>query len=141
MRKGVTYAIRNINKPQVSIPSLVLKMAYKERFKVCCCFNRLYMFREAEPPESIRILFQQYSENDNMTIDHLHRFLIEVQGEQNASKDSAQAIFNSSHKHLKFLPRKGFSLEIFIRYLLSDDQNGPLRPLGVIFYSYIFSCL
>ncbi|KAL4610157.1 hypothetical protein ACB092_08G031700 [Castanea dentata] len=106
-------------------------MAYKERFKVCFCFNRFYRFRETEPPESIRILFQQYSENDIMTIDHLHRFLIEVQGEQNASKDSAQAIFNSSHKHLKFLPRKGFNLDIFIRYLLSDDQNGPLRPLGV----------
>lgn len=116
-------------------------MAYKQHFKFCFCFKRMFRLREAEPPESMKILFQQYSENDVMNVDHLHRFLIEVQGEQNASKDSAQAIFNSTHKLLKFLPRKGLTLDIFIRYLLSDDQNGPLRPLGVIFYSYIFSCL
>ncbi|XP_050239845.1 phosphoinositide phospholipase C 2-like isoform X2 [Quercus robur] len=106
-------------------------MAYKQHFKFCFCFKRMFRLREAEPPESMKIIFQQYSENDVMTVDHLHRFLIEVQEEQNASKDSAQAIFNSTHKLLKFLPRKGLTLDIFIRYLLTDDQNGPLRPLGV----------
>ncbi|KAK4606082.1 hypothetical protein RGQ29_000382 [Quercus rubra] len=106
-------------------------MAYKQHFKFCFCFKRMFRLREAEPPESMKILFQQYSENDIMTVDLLHRFLIEVQGEQNVSKDSAQAIFNSTHKILKFLPRKGLTLDIFIRHLLSDDQNGPLRPLGV----------
>lgn len=106
-------------------------MTYKQHFKVCFCFKRMFRLREAEPPESIKILFEQYSENDIMTVDHLQRFLIEIQGEQNASKDSAQAVFNSTHKLLKFLPRKGLTLDIFIRYLLSDDQNGPLLPLGV----------
>ncbi|GMY10587.1 phosphoinositide phospholipase C 2-like [Fagus crenata] len=103
-------------------------MTTKQHFKVCFCFKRIFKLRVPEPPEDIKYLFGKYSENGTMTIDNIQQFLIEVQGEHNASKDSAQAIINS-HKHLNLFPRKGLSLVAFFRYLISDNNANPLhRP-------------
>ncbi|KAL5750525.1 hypothetical protein ACOSP7_025128 [Xanthoceras sorbifolium] len=75
----------------------------------------------AKPPQDIKQLFQQYSENDTMTIDDLLRFMIEVQKEENATIHDAQAIF----KHFNiFHSRRGLHLDAFFRYLL--DLNPPL---------------
>lgn len=104
----------------------------KQHYKVCFCFRRMFKLREvAEPPEEIKMLFEEYSENGTMSIDKLQEFLIGVQGDHNATKDHAQAIFNSL-KHLNIFQRKGLHLEAFFRYLLGD-LNSPLHPRGVIF--------
>ncbi|XP_024026735.1 phosphoinositide phospholipase C 2 isoform X2 [Morus notabilis] len=71
-----------------------------------------------------------------MTLDHLVTFLKEVQGEEYARKEDAQAIFESL-KHLKIFHRNGLHLDAFFRYLLGDlnhahtpmihhDMNAPL---------------
>lgn len=66
-----------------------------------------------------------------MTVDHLHRFLTEVQGDDKVTKEDAQGIINSS----SILHRRGLHLDAFFKYLLSD-ANLPLSPVGV--KSFIF---
>ncbi|KAK0604562.1 hypothetical protein LWI29_016923 [Acer saccharum] len=77
----------------------------------------------AKPPQDIKQLFQEYSENDTMTIDDLLRFMIEFQKEENVTIHDVQGIF----KHLNiFQSREGLlHLDYFFRYLLCD-LNPPL---------------
>ncbi|KAE8734862.1 Phosphoinositide phospholipase C 2 [Hibiscus syriacus] len=49
------------------------------------------------------------------------KFLIQHQGEKNATREEAQAIFNSL-KHLNIFHRRGLHLEAFFRYLLGDNN-------------------
>ncbi|KAF2291649.1 hypothetical protein GH714_027822 [Hevea brasiliensis] len=98
----------------------------KQYFRVCFCFRRIFKLRVLEPPEEVKFLFNQYSQNGTMTLDDLHRFLIEIQGEEQATRNDAQAFFNSL-KHLNIIQRKGLHLEAFFRYLMSD-LNAALSP-------------
>ncbi|CAK7331206.1 unnamed protein product [Dovyalis caffra] len=84
------------------------------------------MHRLLEPPEDVKKLFQNYSQNGTMSIDGLRKFLSEVQGQNNATEDDAQAIFDSL-KHLNIFQRKELDLDAFFRYLLGD-LNTPLSP-------------
>ncbi|KAL6979097.1 phosphoinositide phospholipase C [Sarracenia purpurea var. burkii] len=103
----------------------------KQYFRVCFCFWRMFRLKVAGPPADVRNVFETYSENGKMTVDHLLRFLVDVQGEERPTKEHAQAILNS-FKHLSIFQRTALSLEAFFRYLLSD-QNPPLSPSrGVI---------
>lgn len=72
-----------------------------------------------DPPDDVKELFKAYSENDYMTLENLVTFLKEIQGEENATTEEAQAIFDSL-KHLKFFHRNGLHLDAFFRYLLGD---------------------
>ncbi|GKB65011.1 reverse transcriptase [Tanacetum coccineum] len=73
---------------------------------------------EAPPP--IKSLFEQYSDNNGiMTVDHLQRFLVEVQKQEKASVEVAQAIMNTT-AHL--FHRKGFNLETFFKYLFGESN-------------------
>lgn len=65
-----------------------------------------------------------------MSVDQLRRFLVEVQGEENATLEDAQSLMDSL-KHLNIFHRRGFNLETFFKYLFGD-VNPPLNPkLGV----------
>ncbi|XP_042491540.1 phosphoinositide phospholipase C 2-like isoform X2 [Macadamia integrifolia] len=101
----------------------------KQTYKVCFCFRRRFRLRVAEAPQDIKSLFETYSENGTMNVDHLHRFLIEIQGEDKATKEEAQAIIDSLKdlKHLNIFHRKGLNLEAFFKYLFGDI-NPPLSP-------------
>ena len=101
----------------------------KQAYKFCFCFRRMFKLRMAEPPEDIVNMFSQYSDNGVMTIERLHKFLVEFQGEEKATFDDAQAILDSL-KHLHVFPRRGLHIDAFFRYLFSD-LNPPLPPLGV----------
>ncbi|XP_015579164.1 phosphoinositide phospholipase C 2 [Ricinus communis] len=72
--------------------------------------------KEAEAPEEIKVLFDEYSDDGIMTVDHFHRFLIEIQKQQNATVEEAKNIFKEIH---------GFSLHGFFKYLFGDF-NSPL---------------
>ncbi|XP_042481966.1 phosphoinositide phospholipase C 2-like isoform X2 [Macadamia integrifolia] len=105
----------------------------KQTYRICLCFRRRYWLKLAEAPPEIKSLFESYSENGVMSVDHLHRFLIEVQGEDKATKEEAQAIIDTMKEsmHLNIFHRKGLNLEAFFRYLFGD-LNPPLSPsLGV----------
>ncbi|XWS28687.1 hypothetical protein CRYUN_Cryun25bG0092700 [Craigia yunnanensis] len=110
----------------------------KQHFKVCLCWKRIFKTRVVEPPLDVRNAFNRFSTSGMMTVDELLRFLIEYQGEKNATKEDAQAIFDSL-KHLNIFQRRGLHLEAFFRYLLGDhnlahppsqkvhhDMNAPL---------------
>ncbi|KAG6758224.1 hypothetical protein POTOM_038562 [Populus tomentosa] len=96
----------------------------KQTYRVCLCFSRRFKLAVAEAPEEIRALFSQYSENGIMTDNHLQRFLIEVQKQEKATLEEAQAIIESL-KHLAIFHRKGLNLEAFFKYLFGDN-NPPL---------------
>lgn len=101
----------------------------KQTYRVCLCFRRRFQLTEAEAPEDIKELFYRYSENGTMNVDHLHKFLIEVQGEDQATKEDAEAIMESlkEFKHLNIFQRKALNLEAFSKYLFGDI-NPPLSP-------------
>lgn len=105
-------------------------MSSKQTYRVCFCFSRRFKLTVAEAPAEIKSLFDSYSnENGIMTVDHLHKFLIEVQGQEKAGKEDAEAIIESlkEFKHLNIFQRKGLTLEAFFRYLFGDI-NSPLSP-------------
>ncbi|XP_021891804.1 phosphoinositide phospholipase C 1-like isoform X2 [Carica papaya] len=97
-------------------------------YKICFCMRRIFKVRFRETPEAIEKLFHKYkSENEFMSIDDIHRFLVEVQGERDDAekKEKAQEIFDKFRHHV--FHRKGLNLDAFSSYLLSDD-NSPLLP-------------
>ncbi|KAL9418591.1 hypothetical protein AB3S75_036530 [Citrus x aurantiifolia] len=105
----------------------------KQTYRVCFCFRRRFHVAASEAPDAVKSMFDQYSENGTMTVDHLHRFLIEVQKEDKASKEDAQAIIDSLRelKHLNIFHRRGLNLEAFFKYLFGDI-NPPLSPTPVV---------
>ena len=81
-----------------------------------------------------------------MSIDHLQRFLIEVQQEEKATVEDAQAILDSLHefKHLNIFHRKALNLEAFFKYLFGDINPPLSTALGVILdfrFHFFFSVL
>ncbi|KAJ8620947.1 hypothetical protein MRB53_029476 [Persea americana] len=98
-------------------------------YRVCLCFRRKFRLGSTEPPADIKTIFERYSENGIMSIDHLRRFLVEYQGEANATAENAQAVLDSlrEFKHLNIFQRKGLNLEAFFRYLFGEN-NPPLAP-------------
>ncbi|XP_044504878.1 phosphoinositide phospholipase C 2-like isoform X3 [Mangifera indica] len=94
---------------------------------VNCCFffKRIFRIKAAEPPNEVKEIFDKYaSEQGTMTVDDLHKFMVEFQGETDTTKDRAQEVFNSV-RHLNIFHRRGLHLQAFFRYLLGD-HNLPL---------------
>ncbi|KAI3783466.1 hypothetical protein L1987_42549 [Smallanthus sonchifolius] len=91
----------------------------KQTFTVCFCFRRRFRIPAPEPPAGIKSLFDKYSVNDHMTADHLRRFLVEVQKEEKASIEEAEAIITNNSSLI--FHRKGFNLDAFFRYLLGSS--------------------
>lgn len=113
----------------------------KQTYSVCFCCRRRFKLAMAEAPPEIKTLFEKYSENELMTASQLQRFLLEVQGQQNATQEEAQSIIDS----LKHFHRKGLNLESFFKYLFSDT-NLPLPPsievniISFFAFSYLTFC-
>ncbi|EXC09416.1 Phosphoinositide phospholipase C 2 [Morus notabilis] len=100
----------------------------KQTYRVCFCFRRRFRLAVAEAPREIKEVFDQYSENGIMTVDHFHRFLVEFQKEESVTKEEAQAIIDHSIHDLMHLPifhRKVLNLEAFFKYIFSDN-NPPI---------------
>lgn len=106
----------------------------KQTYKVCFCFRRRFRYTASEAPREIKTIFEKYSENGVMTVDHLHRFLIDVQKQDKATREDAQSILNSASS---LLHRNGLHLDAFFKYLFGDN-NPPLALHEVIFcYSLV----
>ncbi|KAL2227420.1 phosphoinositide phospholipase C 2-like [Sesamum indicum] len=102
----------------------------KQTYRVCFCFRRRFRLAASEAPADVKEIFARYSDNGVMSVDQLRRFLVEVQGEENATLEDAQSLMDSL-KHLNIFHRRGFNLETFFKYLFGD-VNPPLNPkLGV----------
>ncbi|CBI22792.3 hypothetical protein VitviT2T_011723 [Vitis vinifera] len=89
------------------------------------------MSERTKPPADIKDIFDRYSDHGTMTLDHLLRFLIEVQGEKAATKDDAEAIVNAliALQHPDISQSKALDLQAFFWYLFGD-VNPPLSPSG-----------
>ena len=98
----------------------------KQHFQVCFCFNRMFKLKVAEPPEEINNIFYSYAQNGTMTMDELHKFLVEFQEEKSgeATLKHAQDVFHSL-RHLNIFQRRGLHFDAFFRYLFGD-LNGPI---------------
>ncbi|KAL1193779.1 Phosphoinositide phospholipase C 2 [Cardamine amara subsp. amara] len=94
----------------------------KQTYRVCFCFRRRFRYTASEAPHEIKTIFEKYSENGVMTVDHLHRFLIDVQKQDKATREDAQSIINSASS---LLHRNGLHLDAFFKYLFGDN-NPPL---------------
>lgn len=105
-------------------------MSNKQTYEVCFCFRRRFRLAATEAPLPIKSLFDSHSENGIMNVDHLHRFLIDVQKQENATVDDAQTIM---HNTAHIFHRKGFNLETFFKYLLGDS-NPALNPDRSVYY-------
>ncbi|KAK4275159.1 hypothetical protein QN277_018289 [Acacia crassicarpa] len=98
----------------------------KGQFRVCFCFRRKFKVKAGDQvPEEIKGVFEKYSTNGTMSVEELHKFMVGYQGENGATKEDAQNIYDSV-KHLRLFYRRGLHLDAFFRYLLGDI-NGPLR--------------
>ncbi|KAL0426246.1 UNVERIFIED_CONTAM: Phosphoinositide phospholipase C 2 [Sesamum latifolium] len=100
----------------------------KQTYRICFCFRRRFRVKEAEVPADIKALFEKYSENGLMDVEHLYRFLKEVQGEGKLTREEAETVMESflnQHKHLNIFQRRSLYIKEFFRYLLSED-NSPL---------------
>lgn len=84
----------------------------------------------AEPPADIKNIFDSYADDRGvMSVEELHRFLIEIQKEENASLEDVEAIIND-HCDPEHTGR-GLHLDDFFKCLFSDI-NPPLDPkLGI----------
>ncbi|CAM8927282.1 unnamed protein product [Rhodiola kirilowii] len=100
----------------------------EQSFTMCFCFSRKFKLTAAEPPPEIKSLFDQYAAPSGvMTSDSLLKFMIEVQGEVDATKEHAHAIVDHHHHHHRHIitRTKGLNFDSFFRYLFGD-QNAPL---------------
>ncbi|KAF2611448.1 hypothetical protein F2Q70_00007839 [Brassica cretica] len=109
---------------------LQIKTTLKVTFKVCFCCARSFKVKSSEPPQEIKTLFDNYSQNGRISEDEMLRFVIQVQGETHADSNYVKDMFNMLKHHGVFHPR-GLHLEEFYRYLLSDF-NSPLPLSGEV---------
>ncbi|CAK9133854.1 unnamed protein product [Ilex paraguariensis] len=107
----------------------------KQTYRVCLCFQRKFKLTVAEAPAEIKAIFDRYSENGVMTVNQLHKFMVEVQGEEKATEEDAESTMETilkELKHLHLFHRKSLNLEAFFRYLFSDTN--PLIHLSKVYH-------
>ncbi|PIN17175.1 Phosphoinositide-specific phospholipase C [Handroanthus impetiginosus] len=101
----------------------------KQTYRVCLCFRRRFRLKEAEVPEDVQAVFEKYSENGVMNLDHFYEFLKKEQGEDKLTRAEAESLMESflkeHYKHLKFFQRRSLYIKEFFEYLLSGI-NAPL---------------
>lgn len=68
----------------------------------------------------------------------LRQFLMEVQGEENATVEDAQSIMYGP-KHLYIFHRRGLDFDAFFKYLIGD-ANPPLDPKLGVNYLHFVTC-
>ncbi|KAK4275160.1 hypothetical protein QN277_018290 [Acacia crassicarpa] len=98
-------------------------------YRVCMCFHRQFKADEAVPPEEVRELFNKYAEGGaHMTAEQLHRFLVEVQGENGDDIDVRQIVEQVLQKrhHITKFARHNLTLDDFYSYLFSSELNPPI---------------
>ncbi|XP_022730849.1 phosphoinositide phospholipase C 5-like [Durio zibethinus] len=100
-------------------------------YSMCICFPKKFGVTEAGPPMDVKEVFMEYAEGGTcMTVEQLRRFLMEVQGDAEASIEDAERIVEEvlqrrHNNNVKFT-KQALSLEDFHFYLFSVDLNPSL---------------
>lgn len=116
-------------------------------YKLFGCFTRKFKLPDARPPADVIEAFARYADDgSSMTASQLRRFLVEVQGMEEAEAESkSQRIYqhmNQKRKHLnRFSKQQGLSLDDFFAYLFDGDLNGPITTQVMHLLSCFFRIL
>ncbi|GMI92216.1 phosphatidylinositol-specific phospholipase C4 [Hibiscus trionum] len=106
-------------------------MGYMGDYSMCICFPKKFGVTEVGPPADVKDVFMAYTAGGGsiMTVEQLRRFLVEVQGDFEASMEDAERVVEQvlkrRHNSGKFT-NLGLSLEDFHFYLFSVELNPPL---------------
>ncbi|XVF69005.1 hypothetical protein PTKIN_Ptkin11bG0046300 [Pterospermum kingtungense] len=106
-------------------------MGYMGTYSVCICFPKKFgVVTDAGSPVDVKKVFMEYAEEggDFIRVEQLRRFLVEVQGDAEASMEDAERIVeevlhrrhNNAYKCTNY---QALSLEDFHFYLFSVDLN------------------
>ena len=111
---------------------------------MCICFPKKFGVTEAAPPVDVKEVFMEYAEGRGyLTVEQLRRFLVEVQGDVEASREDAERIVEEvlqrRHNKVKFT-NQALSLEDFHFYLFSVDLNPLLLNQVEICYCFFSWC-
>ncbi|KAH9309522.1 hypothetical protein KI387_037433, partial [Taxus chinensis] len=96
---------------------------------MCLCFTRSFNSSGVRTMEEIEKLFADYSENGQMSVKNLQRFLVEIQGENDATeKDAANLIEALRHRmHMGVFHRQALNSSEFLQFLFAEDLNPALE--------------
>ncbi|KAK1409358.1 hypothetical protein QVD17_35884 [Tagetes erecta] len=91
-------------------------------------FNRKFKITERRPPPDITNAFNVCTNSDSqMSPDHFQRFLIDFQGEEEATIDDAKRIMELVlHRFRPNFTLCSFTLDDFFNYLFLHDLNAPI---------------
>ncbi|XP_068644185.1 phosphoinositide phospholipase C 2-like [Aristolochia californica] len=99
-------------------------------YKMCLCFTRRFRSKEAEPPPDVREAFTSFTGGaSHMTAEQLLRFMVDGQGESDATIAEAEAVIDliRHRRHLGKFSKPLLSVEDFQHYLFSEDLNTPIK--------------
>lgn len=100
-------------------------------YKYCICFTRKFKWDEAQPPGEVKAAFNSLADGgSHIGPEQLRRFLVETQGEADATVADAERIIEQIRKqrhriHLGKISRPVLTLEDFFYYLFSEELNPP----------------
>ncbi|KAJ7533669.1 hypothetical protein O6H91_13G059700 [Diphasiastrum complanatum] len=97
-------------------------------YKVLGLFSRSFSLDSATIPTDVQEVLKEYAENGHVGAEKLQRFLVEVQGEAQATKSDAEHFIDLQLRESKLLPKlhsQGLSLDAFLHYLLNPLLNAP----------------
>ncbi|CDP09195.1 unnamed protein product [Coffea canephora] len=100
-------------------------------YRVCVCFTRKFKVAEVQPPSDVKEAFKEYAGGGtHMNAEQLRRFLVEVQGETEATLAQAEAVLQQilqKRHHITKLTRHALTVDDFFHFLFSVDLNPPIR--------------
>uniref|UniRef100_A0A0C9RXU3 Phosphoinositide phospholipase C n=1 Tax=Wollemia nobilis TaxID=56998 RepID=A0A0C9RXU3_9CONI len=94
-------------------------------YRVCLCFKRHFK-SDAARVEDVEKLFTAYSENGQMSFKNLQSFLVEVQGQRDATEKDAENIVEALRRRAVRHRRELNSVDFSI-FLFNDDLNNALE--------------
>ncbi|XP_043698196.1 phosphoinositide phospholipase C 6-like [Telopea speciosissima] len=100
-------------------------------YKMFFCFTRKFTIGESQLPADVKDAFNSYTERGNfMTAELLRRFLVEVQGEADATIADAEHIIHQviqQRHHITRYARHTLNIDDFFDFIFSVDLNAPLK--------------
>ncbi|XP_024526311.1 phosphoinositide phospholipase C 2 isoform X1 [Selaginella moellendorffii] len=102
----------------------------KHKYKLCGCIGRSFRMTSLSAPKDVEDIFVKYAQNGIIGAAQLQQFLVEVQGEKDATLKQAEEIIAAQHREshvIHVLHRQGFNLNTFLQYLLNPQLNPPIN--------------
>ncbi|CAH9074726.1 unnamed protein product [Cuscuta europaea] len=99
-------------------------------YRVCIFFTRKFRVKEAQPPADVKEAFNKYAEQGtHMSAEQLRRFLVEEQGQTDATAADAEEIVHKilqKHHLISKLTRRTLTLDDFHHFLFNAELNPPI---------------